>query len=141
MTKSEFITSVEAKQNFIKWAQVPTTVETVGAIEKCYGVAYITTPDGTNLFNVWFLNDTATNTATWQNQDTLSPEKNSDTVKLAALETYLKANFQAYFITKFDLVNNWAEAMVFQTSGADLARGSVLVFKVGNNPIAHKKIV
>lgn len=141
MTKAQFIAAVEAKPLFIKWAQAPIKMETIGEIEKWNGIAYITTPDGANTYNVWFVVDTATGEATWQNQDTLEPEKNTVNTKYNALMNYLKANFAAFFITRSDLENNWAEAEVFTVSGSDLAKSTVLVYKQGGNPIAHKKIV
>jgi hypothetical protein len=139
MTKDQFIAQVEAKTIFIKWAQVPAVFETVGGVEKWRGVALITTPDGTNLYDVWFI--VSDGVATWQNLDTMEPEKNSTQTKLDALSDYLKANFNGFFVLRSDLVNNWAEAEVFSVSGADLTRSTVLVFKVGNNPVTHRKII
>lgn len=141
MTKEQFIASVEAKPQFIKWAQTPFRVETLTGVEKWNGLAYITTNDGTNTVNVWFMVDTATGEATWQTADTVEPQKNSTEVKLTALKTYLKTNFAGFFITRIDLDNNWAEAEVFAVSGADLAKSTVLVFKNGANPITHRKVV
>lgn len=141
MTTAQSITAIEAKPHFIKWAQVPQMAEKLGDVEKWHGIAYISTPDGTNTYNVWFMNDTATNTATWQQQDMLNPEANTASAKETALKTYLKANFAGFFINRADLENNWAEAEVFTVSGQDLAKSTVLVFKQGSNPIAHRKIV
>jgi hypothetical protein len=141
MTTAQFITAIEAKPQFRKWAMVPRSVEKIGDIEKWNGIAYITTPDGTNTYNVWFMVDTATGEASWQNLDTMEPEKNATEVKRLALEAYLKATFAGYFINRADYVNNWAEADVFTVSGQDLAKSTVLVFKQGSNPIAHRKIV
>lgn len=141
MTKAQFIAAVEAKPNFIKWASVPRQVEEIGGVQKWNGVAHITTPDGTNLYNVWFIVDVATDEATWQNSDTLEPEKNSDSVKYNALQAYLKANFNAFFIGRVDLVNNWAEADVYTLDTGKLAKKSVIVYKQGNNPIAHLDVI
>lgn len=141
MTKAQFIAAVESKPQFIKWAQAPVKAETIGDVEKWYGVAYITTEDGTNTYNVWFMVDGATGEATWQQQDSLEPGKNTASAKMDALKTYLKANFAGYFILRSDLENNWAEAEVFTVSGQDLAKSTVLVFKQGTNPISHRKIV
>jgi hypothetical protein len=141
MTKEQFITAVEAKPNFIKWALVPALAETIGDIEKWRGVAYISTPDGTNTFNVWFIVDTETGEATWQNVDTLEPDKNTSAAKEKAFANYLASTFVAYFVNRSDLVNNWAEADVYEVSGQDLAKSTVLVFKQGSNPITHRKII
>jgi hypothetical protein len=141
MTKAQFIAAVEAKPQFIKWAQLPVVVETLGDVEKHHGVAFITTPDGTNTYNVWFMVDTATGEATWQQFDTMTPEANQGTQKQQALENYLKANFAGYFVNRADLTNNWAEADVYTVSGADLAKSTILVYKQGSNPITHRKVV
>jgi hypothetical protein len=141
MTKQQFIAAVEAKPQFIKWAKTPSVVETIGDIEKWNGLAYISTPDGTNIYNVWFMNDTATNTATWQQQDALTPESNVNATKMKALTAYLKSNFSGYFVNRVDLDNLWAEADVYQVSGSDLVKATVLVFKQGNNPITHRKVI
>lgn len=140
MTKDKFIAAIQTKPNFIKWAKTPVSVEALGSIEKWNGVAYIRTPDGTNLFQVWFIVDTSTGEATWQNGDTLEPEKNSISVKTQALEQYLKATFEAYFVTKISPNAAWAEAEVFSISGSNLVRSNVLVFKKGANPITHLPI-
>ncbi len=144
MTKQEFISSVEAKPNFIKWAQVPQLIETLGDVQKWNGIAFITTDEGfTNTFNVWFMVDTATGNATWQNIDTLEPSNNATQASVDALTGYMKANFVAYFLVpgKVDVKNKWAEAEVFQVSGSDLTKKTILVYKQGANPITHKVIV
>lgn len=138
MTTAQFIAAVEAKPQFIKWATVPIMVEQVGLIQKWNGVAFINTTDGTNLFNVSFLVDDAEN-ATWQNLDTLTDANNTNTSKQIALATYLKTNFDAYFIERTDFENNWAIATVYKAGGAPvtLTKSTVLVYKKGTNPIAH----
>lgn len=141
MTKEQFISAVEAKPNFIKWASAPALKETVGDIEKWLGLAFVSTPDGVNTFSVWFMVDKATGEANWQNVDTLEPEKNVYAVKEKVLKNYLNSTFQAHFLLRVDLDNNWAEADVYEVSGQDLSKSTVLVFKKGNNPITHRKIV
>ena len=141
MTTAQFIAAVEAKPQFVKWASEAVNVETIGGIEKHMRIAYINTPDGTNLMQVWYIVDSATGNTTWQTGDTIEPEKNTVNVKFNALKAYLKATFAAHFVGRTDLDNNWAEADVYTVSGADLAKSTVLVYKIGNNPITHKKIV
>ena len=162
MTKQEFITAVEAKPNFIKWAVEPKMVEAFGsydtgetisdedgktspviepAIEKWNGQALIATPDGKNVFQVWFIVDNEADEATWQNADQLDPEENAVAKKQAALEAYLASNFAGYFVNRADLENLWAEADVYEVSGQDLSKSTVLVFKKGSNPITHRVIV
>lgn len=141
MTKEQFIATVESKPQFIKWAAVPTQQEIIGDIEKWHGRAFITTVDGVNVFEVWFIVDKATGEANWQNQDTLEPEKNTQIKKLTALETYLKQNFDAFFVLRTDLNNNWAEADVYKLTNGNLVESKVLVFKKGISPISHLNII
>lgn len=143
MTTAQFITAIEAEPIFIKWVKAPASVieKKVGDVELWHGLVYHTTPDGTNIFNVYFHVDTANNQATWQTFNPFTPEKNTASVKETALTNYLKANFAAFFVVRSDLVNNWAEADVFELSGQDYAKSKVLVFKPSGNPITHKKIL
>lgn len=141
MTKQQFITAVEAKPKFIKWAVEPVSVETIGDIEKWNGKALVTTPDGVNIVEVWFIVDSVSGDANWQTIDTLSMEENQIQKKEIALSNYLKNNFAAFFILRVDLDNLWAEAEVFTKTGTDLVASKVLVFKKGNDPITHLTIV
>lgn len=141
MTKDAFVAAIAAKPQFIKWAEVPSLLEQIGTIQKWHGIAYINTADGTNTFNVYFMVDAATGEATWQQHDQLEPEKNATETKLKALNVYLKANFPAYYIERFEVENNFAIATVFTLSGSDFVQSRVLVYKQGANPIAHRKIV
>jgi len=90
---------------------------------------------------VWFMVDTATGEANWQNFDTMTPEANTLNAKMNALTNYLKSNFHAYFIGRYDLNNNWAEADTYKLVNGNLQMTKVMVFKVGNNPIQHLNIV
>lgn len=141
MTRQEFITAIEAKSTFIKWAEAPALQETIGDIEKWRGSAFVITDDGRNVVNVWFVVDTATGEAFWQNSDTLEPEANTFATKQAFLEKYLKTNFNAYFVNRSDLANNWAEADVYTLTAGNLVKKTVMVYKIGNNPIAHKDVI
>lgn len=141
MTKSQFLASVEAKPNFIKWLTDEVIVETVGGVRKCRRDALITSESGfLNTFQVWYIEDTATNETTFQNVDTLTPAENASAKRQKSLEDYLVANFSAFRVLWSDLDRNYAEAEVFAVSGADLVRSKVLVFKTGTNPITHRTI-
>ena len=141
MTKAQFIASVEADSNFRKWATVPAVLEVNGTIEKWMGVAYISTPDGANLFNVFFIWDKSTDTAEWQNANQLSPAKNTDYTKMDALQAYLKSKYSAYFLGQIDFANQWAEATVYTLTTGKLVKKNVLVFKQGTNPISDLDVI
>lgn len=141
MTKAEFITAVEAKTQFVKWAVAPVLSETIGEVEKWNGRAYITTADGVNVFEVWFMVDSISGEANWQNQDTMDASESVSAKKMSALETYVAGAFDAYFVVRTDLDNNWAEVDVFKLTTGDLVASKVMVFKKGTNPITHLTIV
>lgn len=141
MKKAQFITALEAKPQFIKWAVAPALAETVGDIEKWHGRAYITTPNGANVLEVWFIVDAATGEANWQNADTIDTSESVEAKKMTSLENYLKTNFDAHFLGRIDLDNLWAEADVFKLTNGALTQSKVLVFKKGSAPVAHLNVV
>jgi len=85
--------------------------------------------------------DNTTGEATWQNADMLQPEENMEAKKMSALTNYLASNFVAYFVNRADLTNNWAEADVYEISGSQLVQNTIMVYKIGNNPITHKTVI
>lgn len=141
MTKTEFIAAIETKPQFVKWAKLPELSETFGDVQRWQGLALTNVSEGSALKNIVFAWDSVTDVATWWAGDAIEPEKNSTQIKLNALTNYLKGNFLAFFVTRTDIVNSWAEADVFTVSGQDVAKSSVIVYKSGNNPITHAKII
>lgn len=139
MTKDAFVASIATEPNFLKWAQAPALVETIGDIEKWSGIVYKTTPDGTNTEHVFFMVDKITGEATWQNQNQLSTVKNSTESRMDRLVKYLGQTFFGYHITMIDPQNNWAEADIY-TDGATITKSKVFVYKKGANPVTHKAI-
>lgn len=144
MTKQEFIDSVLAEPNVVEIvADSDQVAETAGNWEKGNFKVVIVEPQGSkNIRNVWYIRNTETDETEYQTANTVAPEKNVYEAKLKALKDYLASNFEAYFIGDLvDLNNNWTEAIVYEVSGQDLIKSTVLVFKKGTNPIAHRKIV
>lgn len=141
MTKAQFITAIEAKPRFIKWAALPALTTTIGEIEQWTGKAYVSTPDGNYVDGVSFFVDKATGEATWVGSNQIDSDSNALAKKYNVLKGYLASNFVAYFIGRTNLEDNWVEADVYTVSGTDLAKSTVLVYKAGANPITHKKIV
>lgn len=139
MTKDAFVASIAAEPNFLKWAQQPVLLETIGEVQKWHGIVYKTTPDGTNTEHVYFMVDSITGEATWQNQNSLSPSKNTTASRADRLEKYLGQTFFGYHITMIDPQNNWAEADIY-TDGATITKSKVFVYKKGANPVTHKAI-
>ena len=141
MNKTQFTSNIEAKSSFIKWAEQPALFATHGDVEHHTGKAFVETPDGRQVLNVNMLVDKETGETTWQNQDGIDRDSNSDSVKRNALEAYLKSNFDAYFVVDLDLANNWAEANVYELTAGKLNKKTVLVFKKGDNPISHLDVI
>lgn len=147
MTKQELQTKIENKVGFhsiIKDDVAPDNVPN-DPIEKRYFYVNHTNADGTmGKTFVYYLHDTANDVAWFYNMETEAvdtKEPTTDQKKLDALQNYLKATFNGFFINRLDIVNNWAEADVYEVSGQDLTKSTVLVFKQGSNPITHRKIV
>ena len=134
MTKAEFIQSVEAKATFIKWVEAPVVKETVGeGIEKWCGLAYMKTDAGANTVHVWFIWDSLKDEAQWQTADTFAPQE-----RIASINSYLKDTFDAFFVLRIDVNNDWAEADVF-VIGATVLTKRVLVYR-SSGVITHKDI-
>lgn len=134
MTKQQFISSIEAKPTFIRWLVEPTMVESVGdegqKVEKHHGKAFINTPDGRNIFDVWFVVDTTDGSTTWQNVDTLSPEENTEAKKLAMVIQYLKAQNIRFGEVRMNYDGNTAEVDIY-TGTNPVTKLRVLVFRQG----------
>lgn len=147
MVKAELQAKLEAKQGFVSIIKDDVAPDNVSGdvVEKRFFYVNHVNADGTaGKTFVYYLHNTETDEAWFYNVETEAVDTKEPTTeqkKLDALQAYMKANFAAFFVLRFDLENNWAEADVFEVSGTDLAKSSVLVFKLGTNPITHRKIV
>lgn len=147
MTKQQFLDQVAAKKGFhsiIKDDVAPDNVPN-DPIEKRYLYVNHTNADGTmGKTFVYYLYDTSNDNASFYNVEPESVDQKEPSVdqkKLNALETYLSTNFNAFFVLRFDMNHNWAEADVFKVSAGKLTKGSVLVFKQKGQPINHLEII
>jgi hypothetical protein len=143
MKKSDLLAAVEAKIGFhsIIEDSVAPDNKPGDQIEKRYLYINHINADGTaGKTFVYYLHETATDDAWFYNVEVEavdSKEPSSDQKKLDALQAYLATTFDAYFVLKVDIKNNWAEAETFKLNAGALDRKNVLVFKKGNNPITH----
>lgn len=149
MTKQEFLAKVASKPGFHsiisdefgKDHRIGDPIE-----QRCLYLNH-TNGDGTmGKTYVYYIYDTANDVASFWNQEVEAfdmKEVNTLQKKVNALEAYLKANFDAYFLIpeKVDIINNWAEGEAFTLNAGKLTRKKVLVFKKGANPISHLEIV
>jgi len=147
MTKQELLTKVASKIGFhsiIKDELAPDNVPG-DPIEKRYLYINHTNADGTmGKTFVYYLHDVANDVASFYNLEAEAldnKEPASEQKKLDALQTYLKGKYQAYFVTRFDMINNWAIADVYSLSAGTLVKKTVMVFKKGVNPITDLDIV
>ena len=147
MTKQELLTKVQAKVGFhsiIKDVLAPDH-EAGDPIEKRYLYINHLNADGTMGKTYVFYNfDEANNLAWFYNVETEALDNKAigaDQIKLNALTAYLKANFNAYFVNRFDLSNNWAEADTYKLEASKLTKKAVIVYKQGANPISHLEVV
>lgn len=142
MNKEQLIADIESKPQFKKWAQAPNVVEKIGDIEKWTGIIYMTTPEGyTNTYNVWFMVDTVTGEASYQNLDTLDDSKNLIQGKLLALQEYCNKTFHAYEIKSTNLEKKWAIVTTYTLASGKFTKQDQIVYKVGTSPITHAPIV
>lgn len=152
MNKSELLTKVQNKVGFkaiiedVVALDSPTTNET-NKIEKRFLKVATVNSDGTaGITFVFYLIDTNTQEAWFYNTETEAldiKEPIAEQKKVDALQNYLKANFDAFFLLRWDVVNNWAEADTYElVTGTPntLKPQKVIVYKKGANPIAHLKI-
>ena len=147
MTKQELQTKVENKKGFHSIIKDDLAPDNVAGdpIEKRFFYVNHTNADGTmGKTFVYYLHDTENDEAWFYNVETESvdaKEPNTEQKKLNALQNYLGSTFAGFFINRFDLENNWAEADVYEVSGQDLTKSTVLVFKKGSSAITHRKVV
>lgn len=147
MLKADLIAKVQAKKGFksiIKDALAPDH-DPNDPIEKRYLYVNHVNADGTaGKTFVYYLHDPQTDEAWFYNAEVETvdmKEPVSEQKKFDALTAYLKANFDAYFVLRWDTANNWAEADVFTLTNGELVKSRVMVFKKGANHIAHLTIV
>lgn len=147
MTKSELKAKVEAKIGFHSIIQDELAPDHIPGdkIEKRYLYINHTNSDGTmGKTFIYYLHDIEKNIASFYNVETESldiKEPQTNQKKLILLQNYLKSNFDGFFIIRVDMENNWAEADVYELSGSELTKSSVMVFKPINGAITHRKII
>jgi hypothetical protein len=146
MDKEGLIAQLKSKNGFMSILEDSLSSDSKSAdIEKRYMLVEHQNADGTvGTTSVYYLFNTKTGEAKFYNivpNSFDSRETSPDMVKQQALEAYLKAKYNAYFIGRTDFVNNWAEADVFTLTTGKLVKKKVLVYKQGVNPIADIDVV
>lgn len=147
MTKQQLQSQIESKVGFHSIIEDKLAPDHVNGdpIEKRYFYINHTNSSGTmGKTYVFYLYDTVNDEAWFYNVEPEAvdnKEPSSEQKKLNELQNYLKANFDAFFIGRFDVENNWAEADVFKLTNGNLVKSSVIVFKRGTNPISHLTVV
>lgn len=148
MNKADLITKVGSKTGFVRVISdvlAPDNIPNQDLLDKKILKVEHTNSDGTKgVTNVYYLEDKASGDVAFYNQEPQVFDQRAvslDAQKQEALETYLKANFNAHFINRVDFDNNWAEADTYTLEGGSLTKKTVLVFKDGANPISHLVVV
>jgi hypothetical protein len=142
MTKAQLIAAVQAKTGFVSIIKDELARDHVpgDTIEKRFlYVNHINADSTAGKKYVYYLHDTVNDTAWFYNVEEALDNRSvsSDQQKLDALQDYLKINFNAYFVNRFDITNQWAEADVYTLNTGKLTKKTVIVYKNGTNPIAH----
>lgn len=146
-TKNELISLIQSKKGFVRIVSDELANDAIpnDPVEKRVVQVEHSNTDGTaGITNVFYLHDTANDVAKFYNTEPVAfdvNELNAMAKKQEALENYLKGKYDAYFLGRTDLVNNWAEADVFSVVAGKLNRKSILVFKKGANPISDIDVV
>jgi len=147
MTKEQFLTKVQSKLGFHSIIQDELAPDNVAgdSIEKRFLYVNHNNADGTmGKTFVFYLYDTVSDIASFYNTETpaLDNQELPENVKaLKALETYLGAKYEAYFVIRYDIAQRIAEADVFTLTAGKLAQKKVLVFKKGASPVSDVDIV
>lgn len=147
MTKQQLLTTVQAKIGFHSIIQDELARDHVPGdpIEKRFLYVNHANADGTmGKTYVYYLHDVQNDVASFYNVEPESvdvKEPSADQKKVAALENYLKANFNAFFVNRVDLKNNFAHATVYKLDAGNLVESKVIVYKMGTNPISHLPII
>lgn len=147
MKKAQLIQKIKAKKGFhsiIKDELAPDHVQGDPIQKRFFYVNHVNADGTAGKTYVFYLWDEATDDAWFYNMEAEAvdaKEPSSDQKKLSALQNYLKANFNAYFVIRADLENNWAEADTYKLETGKLTYKKVMVFKQGSSPISHLEIV
>lgn len=147
MIKQQFLDLIATKEGFVRVVSdnLAPDSPTLGNTEKYQLTIETVNDDGTGgIVVVTYLRDKITDETKFYNVEPKGLKKetiSSDQVKLNALQDYLKGNFNAFFVVRTDLVNNWAEADVFTLAAGKLTQSKVLVYKQGTSPVSHIEIV
>lgn len=138
MTKTQFIAAVQAKKGFhsiISDALAPDNIPG-DPIEKRFLYVNHENADGTmGKTYVYYTYDTIGDVASFYNKETEVldvREPSSDQKKMNALSNYLKQKYAGYFINRYDLVQEIAEADVYSPADGSLVKKTILVFKKNN---------
>lgn len=147
MIKQDFLDRVSSKKGFVRIVKDELAQDSIkdDLLEKRVLTVETINTDGTGgIVYVYYLLNTSDQQATFYNvepQNFDHQEMNADEKKLNALEKYLGGKYNAYFIDKIDLKNNWASAVVYSLNAGKLNKKSVLVFKQGTNPISDLDVI
>lgn len=145
MTKSQLLTAVQGKAGYVATIADTLAPDSVGAKQKRFLTVETLNADGTKgITNVFYIHDTGTDEAWFYNVEPIAFDKAVVSVGAQAekaLNDYCKATFDAFFVSRVDGVNKWAEVQAFVLNAGNLEKKNVLVFKKGANPITHLNVV
>lgn len=145
MTKSQLLTAVQGRAGYVATIADTLAPDSIGVKQKRFLTVETLNADGTKgITNVFYIHDTGTDEAWFYNVEPTAFDKTVVSVEeqvAKALNDYCKANFEAFFVSRVDGVNKWAEVQAFVLNNGNLEKKNVLVFKKGTNPITHLNVV
>lgn len=147
MTKAELVTRVEAKKGFHSIIEDKIAPDNTPGdpIEKHFFYVNHLNADGTmGKTYLFYLYNPATDEAWFYNTETETidaKEPTTDQKKIEAFNAYLAGKYEAFFIERMNLPQNWVEADVFTLNTGKLTKKKVIVRKKGTNPIVDIDVV
>lgn len=135
MTKQQFIDSVLAESNVLEVVTDSDVVhKTAGTWELGkFDVVMTTEHGGKDIRSVSYVRNVSTGDTEYQNLNSVNRNKNLNEVKIKILTDYIHSTFLGGRVTYTDLDNNYAEAVVFDTTGEK----KVWIYKPDGQPLTH----
>lgn len=154
MNKQELKTALGAKKGFVRIIEdtlAPDSIPTDPMQKRYFTVEHVNTDGTAGITYVYYLQDTGSNNnedlqaCKYYNTEPANFDNNEPTAeakKQTLLEDYLNTKYDAWFLNRVDLQNNWAEADVYKYNATTkvLDKKTVVVYKKGTSPIADVQV-
>ena len=148
MIKQELLTKITKKVGFVAILKEDVSSDSIDLIKvKKYLMVETLNSDGTKgITNVTFIHNSETDEAWFYNVEPIvfdNQVKPVSQIIIDALNEYCLANFEAHFLIpeRIDAINQWAVVEAYILEAGKLKQSKVMVYKKGDDPIAHIEII